>query len=233
MSENQVVRQGQDASFVRRAFGAIAPRYVLTNHVLSFGVDVIWRWITAHEVARRAPQRVLDLATGSGDLAEEIQRRCPQATVIGMDFSLPMLQQAQLRGLQNLFVADAMQLPLVDSCMDVGTVAFGLRNMASWQGAVKEMARVIRCGGALMVLDFSLPRNRLVRWVYLIYLRKFMPRVAGILTGQRAAYEYLCSSIEGFPSGLDICQLLENGGFSRARARSLSFGVATLYIAEK
>lgn len=233
MSEKEAVRQGQDALFVRRAFGAIAPRYVLTNHVLSLGVDVLWRWITAREVARRIPNRVLDLATGSGDLAEEIQRRCPQATVLSMDFSMPMLQQAQRRGVNNLFVADALQLPLADACMDVVTVAFGLRNMASWPDAVLEMARVTRRGGILMVLDFSLPRNGLLRWLYLIYLRKIMPRVAGLLTGQRPAYEYLCGSIERFPSGSEMCRLLESGGFARAQARTLSFGVATLYIAEK
>jgi len=233
MRDEEGVRQGQDASFVRKAFEAIAPRYVVTNHVLSLGVDIIWRWITAREVARCLPQRILDLATGSGDLAAEIQNRCPSATVLAVDFSLPMLQQARRRGLKHLIVGDGLHLPLADESMDVVTVAFGLRNMASWPDATMEMCRVLRPGGTLFVLDFSLPRLQLMRWCYVFYLRKVMPIVAGLLTGQRQAYEYLCKSIEAFPSGENMCRLLEKGGFTRATAQPLSFGVATLYAAVK
>src|SRR6187401_50921 len=102
------VPHGQDAAFVRRAFASIAPRYVLTNHVLSLGTDVLWRWKTARAVAALKPRLVLDLATGTGDLAAEVQARCPAAQVIGADFSLPMLVEARKRGLRNLIVADAM-----------------------------------------------------------------------------------------------------------------------------
>lgn len=224
---------GQDATFVRGAFGKIAGRYVLTNHVLSLGIDVLWRRKTAREVAKLAPRRVLDLATGSGDLAAAVRRHCPEARVLGADFSVPMLQQARRLGLDDLIVADAMNLPLADGVVDVVTVAFGLRNMASWAAAIREMARVIRPGGSLFVLDFSLPASLLLRRVHLVYLRRVMPRVAGMLTGERGAYEYLGSSIEKFPSGEVMCGLIRENGFVSARALPLSFGIASLYVGAK
>jgi demethylmenaquinone methyltransferase/2-methoxy-6-polyprenyl-1,4-benzoquinol methylase len=224
---------GQDATFVRRAFAAIAGRYVLTNHVLSLGIDVLWRKTTARLVAALQPRVVLDVATGSGDLAEAIQEACPQSTVMGLDFSAPMLQEARKRGLQHLMVADAMNLPIVDGAADVLTVAFGLRNMASWPDALREMSRVLRPGGSLFVLDFSLPTQPLMRKTHLFYLRKVMPKVAGVLTGERGAYEYLCNTIEQFPSGENMCRMIRENGFGEAKATPLSFGIASLYHAVK
>ncbi len=231
--EQGEVKNGQDAGFVQQAFQKIAPRYVLTNHVLSLGIDVWWRKVTAERVTRRKPDTVLDLATGSGDLAAEIQKWCPKAMVIGADFSQPMLEEARGRGLERLMVADAMNLPVADAAMDVVTVAFGLRNMASWPGALREMSRVLRPGGALFVLDFSLPSSAPVRSAHLFYLRHVMPRVAGLITGERGAYEYLCSSIEKFPRGEEMCALMRANGFKNAAARPLTFGAASLYEAEK
>ncbi len=225
--------RGQDATFVRGAFAKIAPRYVLTNHVLSLGIDVLWRHTTARAVAKLQPQTVLDLATGSGDLAAEIERRCPQACVLGADFSAPMLQEARRRGVKNLIVADAMALPVATDSVDVVTVAFGLRNMASWAGALREMARVLRPGGSLFVLDFSLPTQPILRWGHLFYLRRIMPWIAGLLTGERQAYEYLCGTIEKFPAGEAMCTIMRENGFASAKARPLSFGIASLYMAIK
>lgn len=227
------IKRGQDAGFVRRAFASIASRYVVTNHVLSLGIDVLWRWRTGREVAQCQPKVVVDLATGSGDLAAEIQRRCPEASVVGMDFSQPMLMEARKRGLTQLVVADAMNLPLADACADVVTVAFGLRNMASWPEALQEMSRILRPGGHLFVLDFSLPKAALVRRGHLFYLRNIMPRVAGWLTGERQAYEYLCGTIEAFPSGTAMNQMIVENGFARCQAAELSLGIASLYHAEK
>jgi demethylmenaquinone methyltransferase / 2-methoxy-6-polyprenyl-1,4-benzoquinol methylase len=231
--EHGDAKLGQDADFVRGAFGKIAGRYVLTNHVLSLGIDLLWRKKTARQVAALAPRLVLDLATGSGDLAAAVQRECPEARVLGADFSMPMLQQARALGLDNLIVADAMNLPVLDGAVDAVTVAFGLRNMASWPDALREMARVLRPGGSLFVLDFSLPSLPLLRRVHLFYLRQVMPRIAGMLTGQREAYEYLCSSIENFPAGEAMCRLMRANGFASARADALSFGIASLYTAAK
>ncbi len=224
---------GQDAIFVRGAFGRIAKRYVLTNHVLSLGIDVLWRRKTAGLVAKETPKIILDLATGSGDLAGQIQSACPEASVLGIDFSLPMLLEASRRGLEQLIVGDGMCLPVEDGAVDVVTVAFGLRNMASWTGAAQEMARVIVSGGVLFVLDFSLPQSGILRAGYLFYLRQVMPKIAGLLTGERRAYEYLCGSIERFPSGEAMCRMLEKNGFAHASAMPLSLGIATLYIARK
>ena len=223
----------QDARYVREAFAGIARRYVLTNHVLSMGTDVLWRRKTARLVASFAPARVLDLATGSGDLALAIQGACPDAKVLGADFSVPMMRQAQRQHFQNLIAADAMALPLADASFDVVTVAFGLRNMASWPGALKEMHRVLRSGGHLVVLDFSLPAWQIMRAPYLFYLKHVMPKIAGMLTGRRAAYEYLCGSIGRFPSGVKMEGLMRECGFADPASRPLSFGIATLYSAEK
>lgn len=230
MSEN---KNGQDAVFVRGAFANIARRYVLTNHVLSLGIDILWRWKTAAMVADLQPEMVLDLATGSGDLAAEIKKRCPLAAVLGADFSPPMLLEAKKRGLQNLVVADALNLPIADASVDVVTVAFGLRNMGSWTDALREMSRVLLPGGSLFVLDFSLPENALMRQLHLFYLRNFMPFIAGLLTGEQHAYEYLCKTIERFPSGDAMCCMICQNGFSEARTIRLSFGIASIYVAVK
>lgn len=222
---------GQDATFVRKAFAAIAGKYVLTNHVLSLGIDVLWRRLTARRVAALNPRVVLDVATGSGDLAATIQAACPEATVVGLDFSAPMLQEARKRGLKHLFVADALHMPIADGAADVLTVAFGLRNMASWPDALREMSRVLKPGGSLFVLDFSLPGSALVRTGHLFYLRNVMPRVAGWITGEREAYDYLCKTIEKFPSGEAMCEMIRGNGFSSAESQPLSMGIASLYHA--
>lgn len=223
----------QDAEYVRQAFAGIARRYVLTNHVLSLGTDVLWRRTTAKLVARFKPQKVLDLATGSGDLARAIQHSCPAALVLGADFSVPMMREAQLRGSTALVAADALNLPFVDESFDVITVAFGLRNMASWPAALGEMHRVLRGGGRLVILDFSLPEGQWLRALYLFYLKRIMPLIAGWLTGRREAYEYLCGSIERFPSGAKMEALLKDSGFESAVTQKLSLGIASLYSAGK
>lgn len=222
----------QDPGFVRKAFAGIAGRYVLANHVLSLGIDILWRRMTAARVACSKPRRVLDLATGSGDLAVEIQRRCPDAFVLGADFSQPMMREAQARNFHQLVTADGTKLPFATASFDAVTVAFGLRNMASWPGALAEMRRVIKPGGRLFVLDFSLPRLPGVRQGYLFYLRHVMPRIAGWITGRRAAYEYLCGSVEKFPSGREMEALILSCGFSEARTTLLSLGIAALYECE-
>jgi demethylmenaquinone methyltransferase / 2-methoxy-6-polyprenyl-1,4-benzoquinol methylase len=223
----------QDAGFVRQAFAKIAGRYVLTNHVLSMGIDVLWRRRTAAVVAELRPTCILDLATGSGDLAVEVQRQCPQAWVLGADFSPPMMSHAAARGMKELIVADGMRLPIKDGAFDVLTVAFGLRNMASWPGALREMQRVLKPGGHLVVLDFSTPKSPGFAKCYDLYLRLIMPKIAGLLTGERGAYEYLCTSIHAFPSGVEMEKLMLECGFKSAKGEALSFGIASLYVAEK
>jgi len=223
----------QDPEFVKQAFTDIADRYVVTNHVLSGGIDILWRKKVAKQVAALKPERVLDLATGSGDLAMEILKKAPDTHVTGGDFCEPMLDVARRRGLKDLVVADGMDLPFEDESYDVITIGFGLRNMADWPLGIREMARVLKPGGTLMVLDFSLPKGSLRRKGYRVYLHSVMPRVAGIMTGKGEAYSYLAGSIEQFPSGEEMCDLLCANGFSRASSRELTFGIASIYTAVK
>lgn len=221
----------QDPSYVREAFARIADRYVTTNHVLSLGTDILWRKKVARIVRGWQPRRVLDVATGTGDLALEIQDKCPEAEVTGSDFCAEMLAHASKRGLGRTLVADAMALPYEDGEFDVVTVAFGLRNMADYATAIGEMRRVLKPGGHLLVLDFSLPEGVLKK-PYRWYLHNVLPKMAGLLTGQKDAYEYLGGSIEEFPMGQAMCDLIETRGFSGAEADPLSCGVAAIYTAE-
>jgi demethylmenaquinone methyltransferase / 2-methoxy-6-polyprenyl-1,4-benzoquinol methylase len=213
-------------------FGRIARRYDLANHVLSGGADFLWRRRAAQIIEAWAPKRVLDLATGSGDLALALQSRLPEATIVAADFSPEMLEVARRKGVREAVLADALQLPFEAASFDCVTVAFGLRNMADWNVALREMSGVLRSGGHLLVLDFSLPVGAL-RPAYRFYLHRCLPLLASIVTGQKAAYDYLGGSIEKFPSGDEMVALIEGNGFTNASAEPLTGGIATIYIAAK
>ena len=220
----------QDAGYVRDAFARIADRYVLTNHVLSCGADIWWRRVVASTVRSWKPSRLLDVASGTGDLALEIQDHCPELDVVASDFCAEMLAHAAERGVGRTVVADALHMPFADASFDVVTVAFGLRNMADYPAALREMRRVLRPGGHLLILDFSLPDGWL-RGPYRWYLHRVLPHFAGWLTGQKDAYEYLGGSIESFPSGSGMGTLVESCGFTGFEAHPLSFGVVSMYTA--
>lgn len=222
----------RDPVRVREMFDRIARRYRLANTLLSAGLDAWWRRRAAAIVRDWAPRRVLDLATGSGDLARAIERACPAAEVTGADFSPQMLEVARSLGSRRLVQADALALPFVEAEFDAVTVAFGLRNMASWDGALRETHRVLRPGGKLLVLDFALPAGAL-RSIYRPYLHHVLPRLAGWLTGEPDAYRYLGASIEAFPSGERLCALMETAGLVAARTEPLSGGIVSLTTAEK
>jgi demethylmenaquinone methyltransferase / 2-methoxy-6-polyprenyl-1,4-benzoquinol methylase len=213
-------------------FGRIARRYDLANHLLSGGADFLWRRRAAKIVGGWRPRDVLDLATGSGDLALAIQRRLPEATVTAADFSPEMLEVARAKGVAKTVLADALQLPVESESFDCVTVAFGLRNMADWDRALREMSRVLRARGHLLVLDFSIPAGAL-RAAYRFYLHRCLPLLASIVTGQKAAYDYLGGSIEKFPSGGEMLELVKRNGFKMAAAEPLTGGIATIYTAEK
>lgn len=217
-----------DATYVQDAFARIADRYVLTNHVLSGGMDIWWRKIVTARIRKWQPARLLDVASGTGDLALEIQKQCPQCEVIASDFCAEMLAHAASRGVANTIVADALKLPFKDGEFDVVTVAFGLRNMADYPAALREMRRVLKSSGRLVILDFSLPTG-ILRTPYRLYLHHVLPHMAGWLTGQKDAYEYLGGSIEQFPSGDNMTELLENCGFAETSATPLTGGVVTVY----
>lgn len=220
-----------DPAYVHAAFSSIAERYVTANHILSLGTDVLWRQRVVQKVAEWKPRRLLDIATGTGDLALAISRALPETEVLGTDFCRPMLDVAVRRGLTNVLEADAMHLPLEDASFDVATVAFGLRNMADYAAALCEFRRVLRPGGHLLVLDFSMPEG-IFAAPYRFYLHHVLPKIAGRVTGNSAAYDYLGDSIESFPRGEQFCRLLQHCGYSGATCLPLCMGIASIYTAE-
>jgi demethylmenaquinone methyltransferase/2-methoxy-6-polyprenyl-1,4-benzoquinol methylase len=210
-------------------FGSIAQRYDLANHVLSCGFDFYWRKRVSDIAKAWSPRKILDLATGTGDLALVLQKKFPAAEVIGADFSPEMLEIAKRKGVRETVVADARRLPFDDATFDVVTIAFGLRNLPDWGEGLREMRRVLRSGGHVLILDFSLPKAAIIRAGYRLYLHRWVPLMGAALTKQRSAYDYLGESIENFPSGSAMTRLIEQSGFVQAAAEPLTGGIVTIY----
>ena len=218
---------------VRKMFGSIARRYDLANHLLSCGIDFYWRRRAAEIVAGWRPHRIADLATGTGDLALALQKKLPDAEIVGVDFLPEMLDLAQQKGVCQVVLADAMNLPFGDASFDCVTIAFGLRNLENWGAALTEMSRALRTSGRLLVLEFSLPTTPILRAIYRFYLHRCLPLLGSFLTGKKTAYDYLGDSIEEFPSGNAMCQLMQANGFARPTFEPLTGGIVTIYTAQK
>jgi demethylmenaquinone methyltransferase/2-methoxy-6-polyprenyl-1,4-benzoquinol methylase len=214
-------------------FGAIVRRYDLANHLLSCGFDFYWRERAANMVASWRPGKIADLATGTGDLALALQKTLPDAEVTGVDFVPQMLELARRKGVRRTILADAMKLPFADASFDCVTIAFGLRNMENWRDALVEMSRVLGRNGHLLVLEFSLPAGSIVRTIYRFYLHYCLPLLGFFLTGKKSAYDYLGNSIERFPSGRAMIDLIEATGFEHATLQPLSCGIVTIYTAQR
>ena len=218
---------------VRKMFGSIARRYDLANHLLSCGIDFYWRRRAAEIVAGWRPHRIADLATGTGDLALALQKKLPDAEIVGVDFLPEMLDLAQRKGVHQVVLADAMNLPFGDASFDCVTIAFGLRNLENWGAALTEMSRALRTSGRLLVLEFSLPTTPILRAIYRFYLHRCLPLLGSFLTGKKTAYDYLGDSIEEFPGGNAMCQLMQANGFARPTFEPLTGGIVTIYTAQK
>src|SRR5215470_8744754 len=216
---------------VREMFGAIARRYDLANHALSCGIDFYWRKRAANTVASWRPRKIVDLATGTGDLALALQKKLPDAEVTGVDFLPEMLELAQRKGVRQTILADAMKLPFPAASFDCVTIAFGLRNMENWGDALAEMSRVLRRDGHLLILEFSLPTISIVRAIYRFYLHRCLPVLGSFLTRKKSAYDYLGDSIEEFPSGHAMIDLIEASGFRHANFETVTGGIVTIYTA--
>lgn len=228
-----------DPQAVNEMFGRIAGRYDLANRLLSGGLDVGWRRRLVREVATLSPRDVLDLATGSGDVAFALRRRLgPEVAITGMDFCQPMLDEARRKMAAHpawqgvvFRLGNALDLPCEDGSFDALTIAFGLRNTADRARALAEMRRVLRKPhGSLFVLEFSQP----YAWfapAYFFYLRHILPRLAAWCTGDKAAYDYLCGSIESYPEREAISAELRGAGFADVRAIALTLGTVALHIA--
>jgi len=227
-----------DPKAVNSMFARIARRYDLANHLLSGGVDYLWRQRLVRVVHDAAPETVLDLATGSGDVAFALaDGLAPSVQLTGVDFCQPMLDEAVKKSAGHprwsrieFKQGDGMALPLPGEAFDAVTISFGLRNMGDRHQALSEMRRVLRPGGLLCVLEFSQPYYW-VRPFYYAYLKYFLPVLAGLVTGDRSAYEYLCGSIETFPSRAGITAEISRAGFSEVRATPLTFGIVALHVA--
>jgi demethylmenaquinone methyltransferase / 2-methoxy-6-polyprenyl-1,4-benzoquinol methylase len=220
-------------SYVREMFGSIARRYDLANHVLSCGLDFYWRACAANIVLGWRPHHIADLATGTGDLALALQKRLPDADITGVDFLPEMLELAWQKGVRHVLLADAMKLPFPDASFDCITIAFGLRNLEHCSAALTEMARVLDSNGHLLVLEFSLPTNLILRSTYRFYLHRCLPFIGSFLTRTKRAYDYLGDSIEEFPSGNAMCELMLANGYVCPTFKPLTGGIVTIYTSTK
>ena len=221
-------------------FDNIAPKYDLLNHTLSMSIDRVWRRRVVGEVRRAKPGRILDVATGTGDLAIAMARRIRDVQVLAVDLSERMLAVArrkiEARGLDGRIVldrGDAERLAVADASVDVATVAFGVRNFGDLGAGLRELARTIKPGGKVVILEFSRPRNRAFRALYEFYSYKILPRIGGLVSRDKRAYEYLPASVGEFPAPEEFMGMMARAGFRNCRARSQSFGIAQIYIGEK
>ncbi len=232
--------EGSKKEQVRDMFDRIAPRYDLLNHTLSMNIDRIWRRRVVRIVRRCRPQHILDVATGTGDLAIAMARSIRGCRILGVDLSERMLEAAraktEARGLDGRIVleqGDAEHLAVADASVDVATVAFGVRNFGDLDAGLRELARTIKPGGKVVILEFSRPRNRLFRALYEFYSYRILPRIGGAISHDRRAYEYLPASVGEFPAPETFMAVMERAGFRHCRARSQSGGIAQIYIGER
>ncbi len=228
-----------DPKAVNSMFARIAGRYDVANHLLSGGVDYLWRQRLVRAVHDAHPGSVLDLATGSGDVAFALADGLPQGVrLTGMDFCQPMLDEAVKKRAGSarwqaieFTQGDGLALPLPDRTFDAVTISFGLRNMADRHQALKEMHRILKPGGRLFLLEFSQPFFWF-RPFYYFYLKFILPVVAGLVTGDRSAYDYLCGSIELFPDRTAMSGEIKRAGFSSVTATPMTFGIVALHEAK-
>lgn len=228
--------EGPDPDTVRAMFGSIARRYDRANTILSGGIHHLWRRRLVRWSGARGGERVLDCATGTGDLAIAFARAVgPAGEVVGTDFSADMLapapEKARRRGVTIRFEqADVTALPFPDASFDVSSIAFGIRNVADREAGLREMARVVRPGGRVMVLEFGQPRAALIRPLYGVYSRVILPKIGGLLTGNREAYDYLDRSAGAFPCGDEFAALMRaTGAFETVEWRAYTGGIAYAY----
>jgi len=221
-------------------FDAIAPRYDLLNHVLSAGMDRGWRDRAVDALALSPGARVLDLCTGTGDLAIAIVHHVNGTRVVGVDFAAEMLRLARVKvsgaSLERrirLVRGDATSIPLPDGSCDAATIAFGIRNVAEPERAIAELARVIRPGGRLAILEFGEPRIPGIRTLYSWYFRYMLPLVGRLISKHQSAYSYLPASVGAFPPPAEFSRLLAATGFSHVKAVPLTFGIVYLFTGER
>lgn len=225
---------------IQQMFGAIAPRYDFLNRLLSFGIDRRWRKKAVRLLKYREGSRILDVATGTGDVALEIARSTPASVrITGADFCREMVELGEVKvaaspyaGRIDLKVAPCEDLPFANDTFDSITIAFGIRNVVDRKLGLAEMWRVMRPGGRMIILEFSTPRSRLFRQLYYFYFRRLLPIVGGLFSRYNA-YKYLPDSVLEFPSHEEFSKMISEAGFRNIHIHELTFGIASIYAAEK
>jgi|WetSurSiteA1Bulk_404760.scaffolds.fasta_scaffold02669_6 demethylmenaquinone methyltransferase / 2-methoxy-6-polyprenyl-1,4-benzoquinol methylase len=236
-----VNHEERDAGKVSRMFSRIAPRYDLLNHLLSLGLDIQWRKKVAQETGRIQCEKILDVCTGSGDMAIELCRFWEgKVTIEGLDFSPELIDLGRKKILKdnlqdriNFRTGNAETLPYADVQFDAVTITFGLRNISNRQGALKEFYRVTRPGGRFVCLEFSQPTNAAFKGIYSFYLMKFVPFVSLILGSDPNAYRYLGNTIKDFPSPRELCRVIESAGWKDVVYRHLAGGIVAIHSGSK
>jgi demethylmenaquinone methyltransferase/2-methoxy-6-polyprenyl-1,4-benzoquinol methylase len=226
---------------IRKMFDGIAPSYDRLNHLMSLGVDRRWRRRALREIVDGTPQQVLDVACGTGDSTIAVARAAaPGSLVTGADISEGMMalvaEKAAKAGVADrirLVVADGEAMPFSDASFDRLTCAFGIRNFEHKEVGLKEFHRVLKPGGRAVVLELSVPQNRLLRALYDLYFLHILPWVGGLVSGDKAAYKYLPASVHAFPAPDAFCAMLRDAGFARVRHTALTFGLCRLFVGEK
>ena len=217
-------------------FDRISPKYDALNHLLSLNIDKVWRRKTAKVVAKHHPADILDLATGTADLAIALAKRNPQAKIIGMDISEKMLEigmeKVRKKGLENqieLRLGDAATLPIEDNSFDTVTVAFGVRNFENMKQGLSEIHRVLKPSGMAFILEFSMPEKFPIKQLYRLYFSHILPKIGKWVSKDASAYSYLPESVERFPKPLEFLRLLSSSGLTEGTMRHFGHGIATLY----
>ena len=228
------------SEMVRGMFNDIAPTYDRLNHILSLDIDKLWRKRVVRIVRKLGAKHIMDMATGTGDLAIAIAQKIEGSTIYGADFSSEMLavakQKIEVLGLAeciSLTECNAEDIPLADEAVDAATIAFGVRNFEHQREALTEIKRTIRKGGHLIVLEFSNPSCAFVRWCYRLYSHYILPAIGRLVSKHATAYTYLPESIDQFASPEAFSTLLKEVGFDSIERKSQSMGIAHIYIAHK
>lgn len=219
-------------------FGSIAGRYDLLNRVLSLGLDAAWRREAVRVAVAGRPRRILDVATGTADVALGLKKAAPQARVVGVDFAEPMLAigrgKAARAGLDiALEYGDGTDLPYGDESFDVVTIAYGLRNFADRDAGLREFQRVLVPGGTLVVLEFPPPRTGPVGRLFRLYFRRVLPVIGGLVSGNSSAYAYLPRSVLAFPSPHELAVAMRDAGFGEVRYKLQTLGISALHVGVK
>lgn len=241
MSEVKPYRpEGSKKEQVAEMFNAISPKYDALNRILSAGIDQSWRRKTLREIRATGALNLLDVATGTADLALALAKGIPGSRVVGVDISAGMLEVGRskvrardLEGRVRLDLGDGEQLPYEESSFGAVTVAFGVRNFENLKQGLRDMRRVLEPGGTLAVLEFSQPTAWPLRSLYLFYFKNILPRIGRLVSKDASAYTYLPNSVQAFPYGEAFAAKLREAGFKSVRVRPLTFGIASLYLAIK